>query len=135
MQERRELQPPVPARRFAYAFQTCRRTTIPAQSPGCGSLVSVSFSYAPSLHHLRREDPFVRRLLRYYGRIRLLRRCYPRIVALGLPWVARGFRSGRDGDLPASVQETSRRVQGLRPRRTGPGLAIGALFRVAFRIA
>src|ERR1700691_504451 len=134
MQERRELQPPVSARRFAYAFQTCRRTTIPALSPGCGSLFSVSFGYAPSLHHLRREDPFVRRLLRYYGRIRLLRRFDPRLAALGLPWAARSFCSRRDGDLPASVQETSRRVQGLRPRRTVPGLACIALFRVAFRI-
>lgn len=39
------------------------------------------------------------------------------------------------GPVPASVQETSRRVQGLRPRRTVPGLASIALVRFAFRIA
>ena len=63
-QQCREPQPPIPASRFAYTFKTPRRTTGPALCPGCGDLVGVPFGYAPSLHHLLRVNPFVRRLLR-----------------------------------------------------------------------
>src|SRR5580698_7661440 len=65
MHERREPQPPIPARCLTYAFQARRRTTGPAQCPGCGVLVSVSLGCAPSLHHLRRLIALVRRLPRY----------------------------------------------------------------------
>ena len=37
-------------------------------------------------------------------------------AALGLPWTAPRRPARRAGDLPASVPETPRRVQGLRPR-------------------
>src|SRR5436853_6969032 len=135
MQERREPQPPIPARCLTYAFQPHRHTTDPALSPGCGDLFGVSLGCAPSLHHLRGRLALVRRLLRYYERIRLLHRWWSRRAAIGLPWTAQRRRAGLGGDLPASVQETSRRVQGLRPRGTAPGLATIALVHFAFRLA
>jgi hypothetical protein len=89
MQQRREPQPPFPAGCFAYTFKARRRTTGPALRPGCGVLVGVPFGYAPSLRHLRRFNPFVRWLQRYYGRIRLLIRVGGGIAVIHLPRPAR----------------------------------------------
>ena len=61
-----------PRAALQYAFQARRRAADPAQRPGRGSLVGVSFGYTPSLHCLRRVKPFVRQFLRYFGCIRLL---------------------------------------------------------------
>src|SRR5450830_256714 len=94
VQQCRETHRLLPTGNYAYAFKTHRRATVPALSPGRGVLVEVSFGYAPSLHHLRRVIPFVRRLLRYYGRIRLLICVDDRVMALGLACPARASWHG-----------------------------------------
>ena len=57
----------VPTGCYTYALKPHRRAFIPARGPVRGGLADVSLGYAPSLHHLRRVIPFVRRLLWYYG--------------------------------------------------------------------
>jgi hypothetical protein len=65
-----------------------------SQGPGCGGTVGVSLGYVPFLHHLRRARPFVRWLLRYYARIRLLSDVNSRVTAFGLFCFARCLRTG-----------------------------------------
>ena len=87
----RELLAPVLPGALAYAFGTHRRTS-PALRPACGSILSIPCGYSASLHHLLRAAPFVRRLPRYYGNIRLL--------------------SGVDGGITVALPRPARRCSG-----------------------
>src|SRR5665647_1948027 len=82
VEERCEFHPPVLLGGFLYALKSHRRIS-PALSPACGRLLRVPLGCTPSLHRLRRF-PLVRRLLRYYGRIRLLNSVDGGITATGL---------------------------------------------------
>src|SRR5665647_1322469 len=79
---------------YTYALKPHRRAIVPALGPARGALADVSLGYAPSLHLLRRVIPLVRRLLRYYGRIRLLTCVNDRVMALGLACPARRLALG-----------------------------------------
>ncbi len=58
----------------------------PALSPGRGALQRVPLGQTPSLHHLRhRSLGFVRRLLRYYGPVRLPATVHHRRVSSDFP--------------------------------------------------
>ncbi|GAC1527068.1 MAG: hypothetical protein NVS2B16_35180 [Chloroflexota bacterium] len=94
VQQCREPALPIPFCSFTYAFQPHRRVMCPAQSPGRGGLVGIPFGYTPSLHHLRRKCPFVRWLLRYYGRIRLLTGVNGWITVIDLPSPVRPYGIG-----------------------------------------
>ena len=79
VEECREFHPPILLGGFPYALKS-RRRIYPALCPACGRLLRVPLGCAPSLHRLRRF-PLVRRLLWYYGRIRLLGSDYGDMVA------------------------------------------------------
>ena len=111
VEKRSELHPPIPTGGFTYAFES-QRHLAPTLSSAGGVLSDIPLGYAPSLHRLRRF-PFVRRLLRYYWRIRLLGSVDDRIAVIDLPCPAQFNYSGHCRDLPASVQIASRHAQGL----------------------
>ena len=75
--------------RFIYPLTyPCQRTLqpFPALSPVAGLLARIAFGQPPFLHQLRRRaltPHFVRRFLRYYGVVRLLRLVHRILIPLG----------------------------------------------------
>ncbi len=110
--------------RLSYLFQLTRRAD-PALSPGRVLLAQVSLGQTPSLHLLRRRcSGFVRRLLRYYGSVRLPVFVRHRLVSLDFPM--RPENAGLRVN-PGSLNFHTRCVptcQGHRPRRTPTKLAM-----------
>ena len=68
---------------LTYAIESLR-CSFPALSPARRKLSSIPLGYTPSLHRLRRL-PLVQRLLRYYGRIRLIDSVDGRITVIDHP--------------------------------------------------
>src|ERR1700738_2149343 len=95
-----------------------------------GRLRSVFLDQRPSLLNLRQQFlVFVRLTHRYYSAVRLLRDVHAGRAACAFtrrPTVLFGTRHLRG--LPVLVHEVSRRVWGLRLRRTEQGLAFSPLF-------
>src|SRR5690625_1133635 len=94
MQQCRETHAFILSCDLAYAFKRRRRIMNPALSPGCGTPVSISLGYAPSLHPLRGVAlrlRLVRGFPRYYGHIRLLVRVSDRVTthSLSCPAISR----------------------------------------------
>ena len=89
-------------------------------------LARVPLGQAPSLHRLRSQSSdFVRRLLRYYGPVRLPTAVHHRIAALALPMrPAAPSPREQPWDLPVPVHGGSAHAEGLRPREVPRGLAV-----------
>ncbi len=71
--------------RLTYPFQRTLQP-FPAQGPVTGLLARIAFGQPPFLHQLRRRaltPHFVRRFLRYYGVVRLLRIVHRILIPLG----------------------------------------------------
>jgi hypothetical protein len=110
----------------------------PVLCPALGFRQRVSLGRTPSLHPLRRtsrSSTFVRRLLRYYAFVRLLLLVHQWIAPIGLPLrITAAIARDQTGDLPVPAQDDSAHARGLRPRRSGDGLASSARLRVAFHL-
>ena len=110
---------------LSYPFQRTGRVD-PALSPGRVLLARVPLGQTPSLHLLRRRSTgFVRRLLRYYGSVRLPVFVRHRLLSLDFPM--RPENAGRSRVNPGSLNFRTRCVptcQGHRPRRTPAKLAM-----------
>ena len=104
------------------------RTRLPRSvSSACG-LKSVLLDQRPSLLNLRQQFlVFVRLIHRYCTAVRLLGDVHTGRTALAFPAVLVLVGSRRLRGLPVLVHEASRRVWGLRLRRTEQGLAISHL--------
>ena len=98
-------------------------------------LTSVLLDQRPSLLILRQRLPvFVQMIHRYCSAVRLLEGVHAGCTAIAFsrrPATIYGGRCLRG--LPVLVQKVSRRVWGLRLRRTVPGLALSPRPHVAFR--
>ena len=124
MQQSGELCILVQCCRLSYLRQLAWRV-YPALSPERVLLAQVSLGQTPSLHLLRRRcSGFVRRLLRYYGSVRLPAFVHHRLLSLDFP-----MRPENAGlrENPGSLNFRARCVptcQGHRPRRTPAKLAM-----------
>src|SRR5919106_5330671 len=84
VQERRQPNRLVPPRGATYAVR-CLGYACPALGLVRAALDHIALGPTPSLHRLRRRSPgIVRRLPRYYGRVRLPPAVHHRIAAFGL---------------------------------------------------
>src|ERR1700736_3894619 len=102
----------------------------PVLCPARALLARVRLGSCPSLHPLRRRLPgIVRRLLRYYGRIRLLAAVHHRLRLLAFPVrTNRGMPPWSATRPPGSRTKSVCTCQGLRPRRVVGELAIARPF-------
>jgi hypothetical protein len=98
----------------------------PALSPGHVTLGQIPLGQSPSLHCLLGLRPgLVRRLLGYYGTVRLPVPVHHRGYVLRLSdAVCTSLSHRQTRDLPASAQGACVHAQGLRPRRVQRHLAI-----------
>ena len=106
--------------------------TSPAQSPVCALLVRIPLGPRPWLHRLRSgRTRFVRRLLSYYGDVRLLMVVHRRLRLLAFPTRARATPtvSGRWSTVrpPGSRTGSVHACQVLRPRQVAQVLALALL--------
>src|SRR5207302_9730553 len=113
---------PYALQRLCHAFPVLR--------PARALLARVPLGSRPSLHPLRHRLPsIVRRLLRYYGRIRLVAAVHHRLRLLGFPMrTNRGMPPWSTTRPPGSRTKSVCTCQGLRPRRVVGELAIARPF-------
>ena len=126
MEQRGEpLLPPKPCG-LPYTDQSVGHV-FPARCPVHAVLFRVSLGPFPSLHRFRSgQIRLVRRLLRYFERVRLLvivhHRLRLRLIAF--PMRTGACASGRSRDLPVPVQGASVHARVFRPRRADRMLAL-----------
>src|SRR5713226_6596174 len=109
--------------RLSYLLQRTGRVN-PAQCPERVLLAQFPFGQTPPLHLLRRPVlGLVRRLLRYYGSVRLPVFVHHRILSLNFPIRPEFIPSRANTGSPGSRARCVLTCQGLRPRRTPSHLA------------